>query len=568
MIERLAGALLCSWLPLLCLAQLTTQPFATGLNNPVDIANAGDGSDRLFIVEQAGLIQVYAADGTDLGTFLDITSLTGGASGERGLLGLAFHPNYSSNGYFYVYYTNPSGGLHSVLARYSVSGDPNRASSGSGQILMTIDQPYGNHNGGDLNFHPLDNTLYIASGDGGDGHDPDEVSQDLTSPLGKILRIDVSSPNSAPYYQIPPNNPYATAGNDTVPEIWAYGVRNPWRFCFDNNGDLWIADVGQATYEEVNYVSHSDNVPGINYGWDCFEGTAACGSCGNPNCSGVTDVDPLHQYDLSGQSITGGFVMRGSSYPNFNGQYLFADYRHSLMWVLDKDAASRAVSVTLVPNSPAKISSFGQDEQGRIYAASYASSATVHRLIDAGALPIELLSVRVDRNLERNVLSWETSLELNASHFEIERRVGHQAFQQIGIVPATGEASSSEVTAYQFEDPVRTSGQYYYRLKAMDLDGSFTYSMILNISVSSSDDLQLTPNPARDQVQVLLPPTATGGSLQVTSLSGALLLQRDVPTDEVGQPLTFDTSDLDRGVVLVTFTDAQLQLTKKLILYR
>lgn len=277
-------------------------PFATGFNNPIEIANAGD--TRLFIVEQSGVIKVLNSNGTTNATpFLNITSLVS-CCGERGLLGLAFHPNYATNGFFYVNYTNTAG--NTVIARYSVSSNPDVANT-TGTILMTINQPFSNHNGGTIKFGP-DGYLYIGMGDGGSGGDPGNRAQNINELLGKMLRIDV---NSGSPYGIPPTNPYAgaTPGAD---EIWAIGLRNPWKFSFNRlNGDLWIADVGQDQIEEINKVSST--AAGLNYGWRCYEGNAAYNTTG---CAAMSTMTfPVAQYthaSTGGCSITGGYVLQAA----------------------------------------------------------------------------------------------------------------------------------------------------------------------------------------------------------------------------------------------------------------
>src|SRR5690554_2313016 len=236
-------------------------PFATGFSDPVEIAHCGD--DRLFIVQQGGAIKVVNSDGSvNAENFLNLSSLISTGS-ERGLLGLAFHPNYESNGYFFVNYTNTSG--NTVIARYSVSNsNPNVADPSSGVILLTINQPFSNHNGGCIKFGP-DGYLWISMGDGGSGGDPNNNGQNKSSLLGKMLRIDVDGET----YTSPSDNPFV--GTDGADEIWAYGLRNAWKFSFDREtGDVWIADVGQNAIEEINHESSTE--PGLNYGWRCYEG--------------------------------------------------------------------------------------------------------------------------------------------------------------------------------------------------------------------------------------------------------------------------------------------------------
>ena len=554
--------------------QLSFEEFASGFFNPVDIAHAGDGSGRVFIVTKAGQILSFDEEGNALGTFLDIGSKVGNSGGERGLLGLAFHPNYASNGYFFVNYTSSSGGDKTIIERYQANPpSTNDVLETTGVELIRFSQPYTNHNGGDLAFSPIDGYLYIPTGDGGDGNDPDERAQNLTSPHGKMLRIDVNHFDETPPYRIPDDNPFGTSKyiseyQDTVDEIWAWGLRNPWRMSFSEAGDMWIADVGQNSWEEVNFIPVGENVPGLNFGWDCKEGSADCPTCGPGDCSDNVYWDPIHQYNLARQSITGGEVMEGTLYPSMPGGYLFAEYVHDQMWVLQQAAEgnSRTASIIELSNPPSSVSSFGKDEQGYIYVASMGNDK-VYRLVDQGALPIEIIGVQIERQEEINILKWETSFESNASHFEIERSRGQNDFKQIGIVPTKGRHSEDGAT-YFFQDPVSKEGHYYYRLKSIDQDGSYDYSLILNISVTTFDDIRLTPNPATSQVMITIPKLYEPGELKLIDISGKLLFQKAVHPSDNYQDMTIDVSGFSRGVVLVQLSTARQEQSKKLMLYR
>lgn len=345
---------------------ITLQNFASGFSSPLDIAHCGDS--RLFIVEQDGLIKVLNANGTTNATpFLNITSLTNGG-GEQGLLGLAFHPNYASNGYFYINYTNNSG--NTVISRYSVSaGDPNIASP-TGTILLTIAQPYSNHNGGTLKFGS-DGYLYIGMGDGGSGGDPENRAQNINELLGKMLRIDV---NSGSPYGIPSSNPYVgVAGED---EIWAIGLRNPWKFSFDRqNGDLWIADVGQNAYEEVNRAGATE--AGLNYGWRCYEGNTAYNTAGCPPQASMKSPLFVTNHSTGACSITGGYVYRGTTYPNFQGKYFFADYCLAKIGMSDS-SGNVTFSSTFTGSN---FVTFGEDVNGELYVGSI-SNGIIYKLAD------------------------------------------------------------------------------------------------------------------------------------------------------------------------------------------
>lgn len=341
--------------------EITLTQILSGLSQPTTVTHAGDL--RLFITQQTGKIAVMPLGATSVNAtpFLDVTNVII-CCGEQGLLGLAFHPHYRDNGFFYIDYTRAGDGA-TVIARYKVSAnDINRADPNSGTILLTIAQPFSNHNGGQLQFGP-DGYLYIGMGDGGSGGDPGNRAQNLNELLGKILRIDVD--NGSPY-GIPPSNPFVNRAG-ARPEIWAFGVRNPWRFSFDrSNGDLWIGDVGQNAFEEID-LQLQTSIGGENYGWRRMEGF----HCFNPatNCSDSTMTLPIAEYDHNGGrcSITGGYRYRGSRYSRLQGIYLYADYCSGTVWGLSNVAgiwSSRVLAQTTLG-----ITTFGEDVNGEMYLA-------------------------------------------------------------------------------------------------------------------------------------------------------------------------------------------------------
>jgi len=332
---------------------------AGGFASPVAIANAGDGSGRLFVVEQGGAVRIMRNGTVAAQPFLNISSLVT-AGGEQGLLGIAFPPGFATRQNFYVNYTNRTGIGNTVIARFAVGGNPDQANQSSRQELLSIVQPFANHNGGQLAFGP-DGLLYVGSGDGGSGGDPQGNGQNKASLLGKILRLDVFSPVSP--YAIPTGNPF---GN----EVWAYGLRNPWRFSFDSQtGDLYLADVGQNTREEINFQPAGSGA-GVNYGWNTMEG----GLCFlNPGlCSSVGLILPVAEYDHSSGdcSVTGGYVYRGST-PALQGTYLYGDFCSGRIWGLRRSGA--AWENRLLLDSSLLISTFGEDENGELYVADYAT---------------------------------------------------------------------------------------------------------------------------------------------------------------------------------------------------
>jgi glucose/arabinose dehydrogenase len=332
------------------------EPVAAGFLRPVDIQNAGDGSGRLFIVEQAGRILIYNNGRVSPSPFLNIIDQVGSSGNEQGLLGLAFHPRYAENGLFFVNYTDRSG--NTVIARFHVSDDPNVADPASETPLLRVNQPYPNHNGGALAFGP-DGYLYAGLGDGGSGGDPQGNGQKTDTLLGKVLRLDVDSGEP---YAIPADNPF---GN----EIWAYGLRNPWRLSFDRaTNDLWIGDVGQGAWEEIDYLP-AGSPGGANFGWNLMEGSHPYEGEAQPGL-----LLPVAEYSHAegGCSVTGGYVYRGAELPEWQGIYLFGDYCSGLVWGTIPFANGWQTQVLF--QTGLSISSFGVDETGELYIANLQGS--------------------------------------------------------------------------------------------------------------------------------------------------------------------------------------------------
>jgi glucose/arabinose dehydrogenase len=351
------------------LEAVTTEFVADGFTLPVAITHANDDSGRIFVVEKRGTIAILRDGQRQEQIFLDITEKVGSSSSEQGLLGLAFHPNYRENGLFFVNYTDRDG--NTLIERYRVSDDPERADPESGLRLLGIEQPASNHNGGALAFGP-DGMLYIGTGDGGRGGDPWGNAQNTEVLLGKMLRLDV---DSAEPYAIPADNPFAS-GEGGLAEIWAWGLRNPWRFSFDRlDGQLFIADVGQSAYEEINAAPFTS--AGLNYGWNITEGEVCYGAS---SCDREGLTDPVYTYGRDqGQSVTGGYVYRGSAYPRMQGYFIFGDYASGRIWALGRsDQGSWFAREVLA--SGLQISSFGEDQQGELYVADLGDGA-IYRIV-------------------------------------------------------------------------------------------------------------------------------------------------------------------------------------------
>lgn len=360
-----------------------------GSDQIVAITHAGD--DRLFLTIRDGRIKIFADGEVRPQVFLDIRNQVG-TGGEGGLLSTAFHPRYSENGFFFVNYTNRAG--DTVIARYRVSAnDPDRAAPASGRTLLTLDQPFSNHNGGQLQFGP-DGFLYVGMGDGGAAGDPACRAQRDDELLGKMLRLDVDqNVNGAPFYGIPADNPFR--GADGVrDEIWAFGLRNPWRFSFDRQtGDLWLSDVGQNAREEVNFQpAHSDG--GENYGWKPMEGSLCFGNdvcpAGTPPCNSAAFTLPVLEYgrDL-GCSIIGGYVYRGDSVPGLRGTYIFSDLCTGRIWGATRQGTGFQVREASIPAGANLdgLVTFGEDSRGELYLAS--AGDHLYRLTGSGATPEE-----------------------------------------------------------------------------------------------------------------------------------------------------------------------------------
>jgi glucose/arabinose dehydrogenase len=365
--------------------EVRLQAVVNGLEEPVAITHAGDGSGRLFVLEQGGRIRLIENDTLQPDPLLDLSAAIS-AGGERGLLGIAFHPRFKENGLLYLNYTAKRPNLMSFISEFRFKGatiDPQ-----SERVLLTYDQPWGNHNGGQLAFGP-DGYLYIGVGDGGSANDPQNNGQTLSTLLGSILRIDVDHKSDGQEYAIPADNPFINKAN-ARPEIWAYGLRNPWRFSFDRQtGELYAADVGQDEVEEIDIIEK-----GRNYGWRVMEGPQ-CTPGVSRNCDKKGYTLPIHSYTHdTGRSITGGYVYRGEAFPQLCGTYLYGDFVNQAIWGLryqdgkvvqhkslyDPKSLWR-LALDYFRDDGLLISTFGEDEAGELYVAAY-QSGTIYRIVE------------------------------------------------------------------------------------------------------------------------------------------------------------------------------------------
>ncbi len=342
---------------------------------PVDLQVADDGSSNIYVVEQAGKIFRFnnTSQTNEKRLVLDITSRVNDDGNEEGLLGLAFHPNFKENGYFFVNYT-ASNPRRTIISRFALNPTNNLASPESELVLLSFNQPYSNHNGGQLTFGPDDGYLYIATGDGGSGGDPQNNAQNLRSLLGKILRIDIDNVTNEHNYSVPDDNPFINI-LDASDEIYAYGLRNPWRISFDEDGNLWAGDVGQNAFEEIDII-----IKGGNYGWKITEGNHCFPT--STNCDKEGLILPVWEYAQSGRdkSITGGYVYNGPSLPELTGSYIYGDYVSGKIWEL-KGTNPVSASNKLLIDSNLSISSFGLDQNNELLICSF--DGKIYKLVKA-----------------------------------------------------------------------------------------------------------------------------------------------------------------------------------------
>ena len=470
-------------------------------SNPLDLQHAGDGTDRIFIVEQEGIIKVFPNSGsvTSAKTFLDLSNIVSTGS-ERGLLGLAFHPDYTNNGYFYVNFTVNDPTTRTLISRFEVSSvNPDSADENSEVNLITFNQPDTHHNGGWLGFGPDDGFLYIATGDGGHAGDPDDNAQDVTNFLGNFLRIDVDSVNSGMQYAIPLDNPFYNSTGDTVREIFAWGLRNPWRNSFDPvTGLLWAADVGQNNWEEIDIISN-----GKNYGWRSCEGMHEYPPNTSP-CDNPEYINPIWEYDHNeGRcSVTGGYVYRGQNIPGLPGKYIYGDYCAGTVWSLEYDGINPTVNQTLLTVPAGFIVSFGVDQSSELYVLTF-NPDNIYMFIN-DPVPVELVSFKGEYINSQVIITWETATEIMNYGFDLERSVNSNGWNKIAFIPGNGNSNSPKYYNYTDTD-LKSAGVFKYRLKQIDTDGSYDYSNEISVNVNKPDKFLLEqnyPNPFNPNTRI------------------------------------------------------------------
>jgi len=514
--------------------QLELEQIAGGFSRPVDITHAGDA--RLFIVERDGRIKIIDENGSTLGTsFLDIRNqvLSGSSNqSERGLLGLAFHPDYATNGQFFINYINNSG--NTIVSKFQVStADPNVADASSEEVIMNIDQPFGNHNGGCLKFGP-DGYLYIGMGDGGSANDPGNRSQNPQNLLGKMLRIDID--NGTPY-GIPADNPFVGDAS-VLDEIWAIGLRNPWRYSFDREtGDFWIGDVGQGQWEEIDYEP-ANSTGGFNYGWRCYEGDATF------NTSGCEDAAnyraPLLDYNHNGFthcSVTGGFVYRGCDNPDLYGHYIYADYCSGQFWSIVSDGAG-GWNDQAVGSLGGDVSTFGEDIDGELYTAGL-SGGIIYKVNSANAFSIDVEQTDNTLTGPAGYDTYQWSLE--------------------GMAIAGATAETYEITengAYTLE--VSTASGCTYTSEA--------FTGVVGIEdLESFDAFSVNPNPFTETLSVNMEVNAaTDVTIEVMDINGKLLHSK-VTTVNGSATEVLNLNNLSAGVYFVHLKTEEGTLVQKVV---
>ena len=541
------------------------------ISDPVDLQHSGDGSGRVFVVSQSGTIHVLSGDESvdEVPVFLDISARVA-TGGEMGLLGLAFHPQYSENGFFFVSYTSVSEGLRrSVISRFRVSSDDTDAADPrSEQVFLQFFQPYSNHNAGQLVFGPEDGYLYIASGDGGGSGDPGNNAQNRSNLLGAILRIDVDNPQNDRIYGIPADNPFAGNTSGFREEIFAWGLRNPRRMSFDSEtGWLWAADVGQSTKEEINLIMN-----GGNYGWRRMKGT----QCHIPeiNCDTGGLIYPIHEYSHSEgeRAVTGGYVYRGSSYPDLYGRYIYGDQMSGQIWAMDYDGDNPPVHSELI-TAGFSVKSLGSDQDGELYVLAH-NRDRIFRLVSELApaslqSPADAAEVYPDDFLRWRALPGARSYEIILA-----------ADQELMNVVR----SESDITdaGFMLEADLATERRYYWAVRAMNSLGysqSEVKSFYLKTATSLEEEEEIAqsvvleqnyPNPFNSSTQIrFYLPEAMPVLLEVYSMNGQYITTlADGMRDGGEHVATFHAGALSTGIYISRLQTGTVTRARKMLLIK
>ena len=535
-------------LPLSSQVQLEFRSFATGLDNPVEIANAGD--NRLFVVQQRGLIRILDLEGNVAETpFLDLSGVVSQSGSETGLLGLAFHPEYHENGYFFVNYTRASDGS-TVVSRFSTdSNNPDLANRESEIQLLTVNQPHANHNGGQLLFGP-DGYLYIALGDGGGSGDPQNRGQNRNTFLGKMLRIDVNVEDGSGY-AIPPDNPFVN-DETTLDEIWAWGLRNPWRNSFDRlTGDFWIADVGQNSREEINF-QQAGSTGGQNYGWRCFEGNQPYNQS---DCLETENfVSPVFDYAHEGSgctgSVTGGYVYRGARFNGLFGVYIFSDYCTGNVYTLSQTPEGFN-GEQLSGLNEKRISTFGEDRYGELYAAQK-NAGEIYKVTETGDCQPVAMILTGDTTL---VLEPDSSMSIEALY--------HPSLQyewQKNDEPVEG--------GNQHKLDITEEG--IYMVQVINPENGCTNisapvevtAVSTSVAVKALEHVKVYPNPVKNILYIEGLPATGKTSISLFDTKGSVVKTLDAPEQN---SIRISTHELTSGIYLLKILNGAELYQKKII---
>lgn len=542
------------------IAQIKYTGKVTGLGVITDITHASDGSRRIFVANKAGTITILDSNFVNLGTLLSISSLIS-TGGEKGLLGVAFHPDYKNNGYFFVNY-NPAGTNHTVIARFTAavpSANTTVMNSTQKMILTITEADNTNHKSGDLAFGP-DGYLYIPTGDGGGGGDPQESGQNGSSLLGKLLRVDI---NTTSPYIIPSTNPFIS-DPEVLDEIWAMGLRNPWRISFDRQtNDLWIADVGQGAREEINFEP-AGFTGGRNYGWNCREGFIAYNNCNTP-AAGFTN--PIFDYSHCspcttagfGNSITGGFVYRGThpSYAAMVGYYVFADYVSRHAWMIKYNAGVITDTRIIPLLTTSGITSFGELENGDLVAGL--ENGNIGLIEPTISLPIQLTSFKAYWTKPHVDLKWSSQSEINLQSYIVEKSTNGVDFAAIGEVQALSKTNASSV--YTYSDTKALPGTIFYRLKIVEVDGHTDFSPVSQVIVLKTNSIQAYYKATSREIMVWRDRPGLNDQLNLYTIQGKPV-QNWILDDK---PLRVD--HLAAGIYILAFEQNGVSSVQKIMVY-
>ncbi len=542
---------------------LTLNPVITGLNNPMHITNAGDASNRLFVSERTGIIKVF--NGTThalLGTFVDISNQVS-SSGEGGLLSIAFHPDFGTIGnsnrrYLYVHFVDKSTSPGDIIVNRIEVSDPtiNSPTIVTQLEIIRIPHPnYNNHYGGEMHFG-TDGFLYLSTGDGGNGGDPNNNAQrtapsgtgDKSYLLGKMLRLDVNQIAGAINYAIPPSNAFNN-------EVFDYGLRNPFRWSFDSQtGDMWIGDVGQNSWEEIDFRPASTS-SGVNYGWNCFEGHAIYPGT-SPNCATLSNFEPA--YDYVGKSVIGGVVYRGTN-TTLAGYYIGTDYYSGNIHYIKRNSADNGWDKTIRSSSITGISDISEAENKEIYATSLTAN-TVYRF-EINPLPVTLTKFEGLNTIEGNQLFWKTSTEDLFKEFIVEFSKDTRIFSEIGTVPGK---SLGTITDYNFFHTGSLDENSYYRLKMVDQNHKFEYSRIIEVKYEH-DNINLTIRPnyvVNSKIQLWNENNIS--KIELINTSGTIVYSKEIEVKSGMHSLLIP--QLENGVYLARFTNDKKSWQEKILI--